>query len=66
MGKFDIPNNDIFPITNLIEPEVWIEYLRLPRNNNGCVNVIAMRIPKGVKVRCTIVETGQYVWEYLM
>jgi len=72
--KFDIPNNNIFPITNLNNPEVWIEYHRLiiSRNNDdftfrGQVALIDSCIPDGCKVRNRFNEDKtERIWEYLM
>ena len=64
-NPFDIPKNDIFPITNLNEPEVWIEYLRV--DNGIYISGVNMIIPPNVKVRCRgIVNSDVQVWEYLM
>lgn len=52
--------------TDLIEPEVWIEFLRLD-SVGGVISGINMIIPKGTTVKSHIeTETGDVIWEWLV
>ncbi len=50
---------------DLIEPEVWIEYLRV--HESIYVSGANYIIPKGIKTRNRQDEkTGETIWEYLV
>lgn len=63
--KFFLPDEPFETLYNsgLIEPEVWIEYMRVI--DGYLISVMAFMVPEGVKVRQRD-EEGYSVAEYLM